>query len=349
MSRAVNRPIAHSAAFGARMPDQRPSSARAPYRPPAWLPGGHAQTIYPYLLPRREVVYRRERIATADRDFWDFDWLVDRSDIASDAPLVVLFHGLEGGARSQYAVDMMTHVAVRGWRGVVPHFRGCGGELNWQPRAYHSGDHEEIGAMLAQIRARVGAATPICAVGVSLGGSALLNWIGRAGRDAQRTLAAAATMSVPLDLMASGIAIDRGLNRLYAWHFLQTLRPKACAMARRFPGMLDAVRIAGVRSMWDFDDMVTAPLHGFADVADYWTRASSKPWLAAIDLPTLVLNARNDPFVPAASLPSPREVAASVVLEQPPAGGHAGFLTGPAPGRVGWVPERFLAFFDGVR
>ena len=203
--------------------------------------------------------------------------------------------------------------------------------------------------MLAQLRARLGRSVPVYAVGVSLGGSALLNWIGRAGSDAQRLLCAAATVSVPLDLTAAGIAIGQGLNRLYTWHFLQTLKPKARAMARRFPGVLDARRIARVRTMWDFDDVVTAPLHGFAGVEDYWTRASSKPWLAAIELPTLVLNARNDPFVPAASLPAQRDVAPAVLLEQPATGGHAGFLTGPAPGRLEWLPQRLLAFFDSTR
>ena len=174
---------------------------------------------------------------------------------------------------------MMALLAAHGWRGVVPHFRGCGGEPNRLPRAYHSGDHEEIGRCSRAVRARVAPGTPLYAVGVSLGGSALLNWIGRAGRDGARTLVAAATVSAPLDLMAAGIAIGQGLNRIYTWHFLTTLKPKALAMARRFPGALDAARIARVRTMWDFDDVVTAPLHGFAGADDYWTRASSKPWL----------------------------------------------------------------------
>ena len=159
-------------------------------------------------------------------------------------------------------------------------------------------------------------------------------------------LVAAATASVPLDLMASGIAIGQGLNRIYTLHFLQTLKPKALAMAARFPGTLDVARIRRVRTMWDFDDAVTAPLHGFAGVADYWTRASSKPWLARIALPTLVLNARNDPFVPAASLPTGRDVSPAVTLEQPPTGGHVGFMTAPAPGRLEWLPQRLLGHFD---
>ena len=326
-------------AAGARDP-----AAATPFAGPAWLPGGHAQTIYPFFLPRPAIAYRRERVATPDGDFWEFDWH-DAPGAAPDAPLVVVFHGLEGGAQSQYAVHTMALLAAHGWRGVVPHFRGCGGAPNTRPRAYHSGDHEEIGQMLAAVRARVAPGTPVFAVGVSLGGSALLNWIGRAGREGTRTLVAAATVSVPLDLMAAGIAIGQGLNRIYTWHFLTTLKPKALAMAERFPGALDAARIARVRTMWDFDDVVTAPLHGFAGADDYWTRASSKPWLPAVEVPTLVLNARNDPFVPASSLPGPHEVAAVVRLEQPATGGHAGFMTGPGMGRLDWLPRRIFAWF----
>jgi predicted alpha/beta-fold hydrolase len=328
------------------MAERDPPPEAAAFRGPGWLPGGHAQTIYPYFLRRPEVAYRRERVDTPDGDCWDFDWRVDDRPPAPGAPLVVLFHGLEGGAQSHYARLTMDELARRGWRGVVPHFRGCGGQPNLLPRAYHSGDHEEIAAMLTAVRARVDVATPLYAIGVSLGGSALLNWLGRAGPRAAQTLVAAATASVPLDLMASGTAIDRGLNRIYALHFLQTLKPKALAMAARFPGRLDAARIRRARTMWEFDDAVTAPLHGFAGVADYWTRASSKPWLAHLAVPTLVLNARNDPFVPAASLPTAAEVAPAVTLEQPATGGHVGFMTAPPPGRIDWLPQRWLAWFD---
>jgi len=328
-----------------------------PYRAPAWLVGGHAQTIYPFFLARPQIHFRRERVETPDGDFWDLDW-VDAPAAASPgaapppAPTVVLFHGLEGGSGSHYARALMAQVERLGWRGVIPHFRGCGGEPNRHPRAYHSGDHEEIGAMLAAIHARVAdraAGAPLYAVGVSLGGSALLNWIGRAGRDAAPLLTAAAAVSTPLDLTMAGIAIGQGLNRIYAWHFLWTLRPKSLAMAERFPGLLDPARLRRVRSMYDFDDIVTAPLHGFEGTADYWRRGSSKPWLRQVAVPTLVLNARNDPFVPAASLPGEGEVSADVRLEQPAEGGHVGFLAAPFPGNVRWLPRRLVQFFTTGR
>ena len=198
--------------------------------------------------------------------------------------------------------------------------------------------------MLRAVRERVGNERPVYAIGVSLGGSSLLNWLGRMGPAASSLVASAATVSVPLDLTAAGAAIGKGLNRIYTAHFLKTLKPKALGMAKRFPGVLDPDRIRRVRTMWDFDDVVTSPLHGFRGADDYWSRASSKPWLGQIAVPTLVLNARNDPFVPASSLPGSSEVSGDALLEQPAAGGHAGFMTGPAPGRNDWLPKRLLAF-----
>jgi predicted alpha/beta-fold hydrolase len=328
------------------MREPQPARVCVAYDSPFWLPGGHAQTIYPVLLPNPDIAYRREQVDTPDGDFWLFDWLVDAPPRAADAPLVVLFHGLEGSSGSHYALSLMDRLAELGWRGVVPHFRGCGGETNRLPRAYHSGDHEEIGAILAAVRARVDPRTPIFAFGVSLGGSALLNWVGRAGAGGAGTVSAAAAASTPLDLLASGISIDQGLNRLiYVQAFLRTLKPKALAMGRRFPGLFDTRRVARATTLWEFDDAFTAPLHGFAGTEDYWTRASSKPWLRDVVLPTLVLNARNDPFVPGASLPDTREVSAAVILEQPAHGGHVGFATAPLPGDIRWLAQRVTTFF----
>jgi predicted alpha/beta-fold hydrolase len=325
------------------MRDDVRTDAVPPYRAPRWLVGGHAQTIWPYLLRRAHAVLRRERVETDDGDFWDFDWL--DASASRDAPVVVLFHGLEGNAQSHYARALFAHLAEIGWRGIVPHFRGCSGEINRLPRAYHSGDHAEVAAMLAAIRARIGSGATLYAIGISLGGSTLLNWLGRAQRDAAKVLTAAAAISAPIDLTAAGIAIGQGANRIYTRAFLHTLKPKALAMATAFPELLNSAQIKRARSMWTFDEFVTAPLHGFAGANDYWSRASSKPWLAEIALPTLLLNARNDPFIPAASLPGPREVSREVVLEQPVQGGHAGFLVGPVPGNLAWLPKRVLHFF----
>ncbi len=318
------------------------------YRAPWWLPGGHAQTIWPALLSspaggsrhhaRRRIAYLRERWPTPDGDFIDVDLLPARDP---RAPWLVLFHGLEGSSASPYALAFAAACAQRGWHYAVPHFRGCSGELNLAPRAYHSGDFEEIGWMLARLRARSQA--PLRAVGVSLGGNALLRWAEEAGAGAAATVAALAAISAPVDLTAGGNAIDSGLNRsFYARHFLRTMKPKALAKLAQHPGLFERERLLAARTLREFDDVFTAPLHGFRDVADYWRRGSAKPRLASIAVPALLLNARNDPFVPAASLPRAADVGRHVTLWQPKHGGHVGFAAGGPPGHLMRLPAAVL-------
>lgn len=313
----------------------------AQHRSPWWLPGRHLQTVYP--LARKPALPQlfRERIATPDGDFVDFDWL---ADAPPDAPLLVLFHGLEGSSRSHYARSVFQALASAGWRGVIPHFRGCSGTPNLLPRAYHSGDSHEIGWMLALLASRQGPA-PLFAAGVSLGGNALLKWLGESGTDAARHITAAAAICPPLDLSISGRALAQGFNHLYTRHFLATLKPKALAKLARHPELFDARRLMRAQSLYEFDDVYTAPMHGFADADDYWRRASSKPWLGAISIPTLLLTAANDPFVPLAALPRPRELSPAVVHECQPSGGHVGFVSGGWPGHLQWLPARLLDFF----
>jgi uncharacterized protein len=311
------------------------------YRAPAWLPGGHAQTVYAKLLGRASPAFRRERWRAPDGDFIDVDRAGGGS--GSAAPRVVLFHGLEGNSRSHYAGAFARTLAPLGWRLAVPHFRGCSGEPNLLPRAYHSGDAPEIRWILRRFRDEEPGA-PLYAVGVSLGGNALLRWLGEDGQ-APQTVAAAAAVSAPVDLMAAGDALGRGFNLLYTRAFLATMKPKALAMLERHPGLFDAATVRAARTLRDFDDCVTAPLHGFRDVDDYWTRASAKPVLDRIRVPTLILNARNDPFMPARSLPDPAALPAAVRCEFPEEGGHVGFVTGPFPGRLDWLPRRVAEFF----
>ena len=318
------------------------------YRAPAWLPGGHLQTIWAALQARRVAgprpLWRRERWATPDGDFVDVDWL--RPDPspppAPGAPLLVLFHGLEGSSRSHYAEAFAGWARGQGWRFAVPHFRGCSGEPNLAPRAYHSGDFEEIGWMLGRFAARQRdeGGGPLLAVGVSLGGNALMRWAAEAGAEAGSTVRAVASVCAPLDLTAAGHHIGRGFNRqVYTRMFLRSMKPKALAKLAQHPGLFDARRLRAARDLFAFDDLFTAPLHGFAGVQDYWQRASAKPHLRAVRLPALLLNARNDPFVPAASLPTAAEVSASTTLWQPAEGGHVGFPQGAPPGRVFWLPR----------
>ena len=312
------------------------------YRAPWWLPGGHLQTIYPYfILKRRPPRYRRERWETPDGDFIDLDWV----DGPQPAPMVALFHGLEGGSASHYAAALMHAVARRGWHGVVVHFRGCGGEPNRLPRAYHSGDAEEIDWILRRLHVLPGLSA-LLPVGVSLGGNALLKWLGRERAKAGVIVNAAAAISAPMDLMTAGDRLGSGLSRAYGSHFLARLKKKSLVKLQRFPGLYDKDAVRRTRTLREFDNLVTAPLHGFRDTDDYWTRASSKPDLVHIAVPTLIVHGRNDPFLPGRFLPSARHVSASVQLEFPDGGGHVGFASGPFPGNLEWMPGRVISFFE---
>jgi len=316
------------------------------YRAPWWLPGGNAQTIWPALFSQRALSrnapaprYERERWTTPDADFIDVDICMH----AAGAPWLVLFHGLEGSSMSHYAQAFAHEAAQAGLNFAVPHFRGCSGELNLAPRAYHSGDFEEVGWILARLRER--SARPLLVAGVSLGGNALLRWAEEAGASASRTAAAVAAISSPIDLAAGGHAIGRGFNRFsYTPMFLRSMKPRALAKWAQHPGLFDRDRLTAARDLYEFDNVFTAPLHGFRDTDDYWARGSAKPHLHAISIPALVLNARNDPFVPAASLPAPHEVGKHVTLWQPADGGHVGFPGGRPPGHVMTLPQAVLGW-----
>lgn len=328
------------------MPDLAPDLAPdlVHYRAPAWLPGGHAQTIWPVLVSCRfsgaAPRYERERWTAPDGDFVDVD--IQRAARA-DARWLVMFHGLEGSSRSQYSEAFAREAAVAGMHFAVPHFRGCSGELNLAPRAYHSGDYEEVGWILERVRAR--SAAPLLAAGVSLGGNALMRWVEEAGDGAARVAAAVAAICSPLDLAAGGHAIGRGFNRLvYTRMFLASMKPRALARLAHHPGLFDAERLRAARDLYEFDNLFTAPLHGFRDTEDYWARASAKPHLHRVRIPALLLNARNDPFVPAWSLPLSGEVGRHVTLWQPRHGGHVGFPAGAPPTHVQAMPAAVLAW-----
>nr|WP_314545335.1 alpha/beta fold hydrolase [uncultured Massilia sp.] len=310
------------------------------YRAPWWLPGGHLQTIYPATcIAKPPVAFRRERWDTpCGQDFID----VDHVDGQDGSPCVLLFHGLEGSSDSHYARSLMAAVKARGWHGVIPHFRGCSGEANLAPRFYHSGDAEELDWIIRRLRPRYPG--PFYAAGVSLGGNVLLRWLGEQQHGAA-IVDAAVAISAPLDLAAGGAALSTGVNRLYTRMFLETLKPKALAKLERYPGLFDRDRLLAAHDLYSFDNVVTAPLHGYRDTDDYWHRASAKHVLPDITVPTLVLNARNDPFLPGRHLPT--AASAAVTLEYPAQGGHVGFATGPFPGRLDWLATRILHYFDG--
>jgi predicted alpha/beta-fold hydrolase len=292
------------------------------------------------LLRRGGLPLRRERVDTPDGDFVDLDWL----DGPAGAPLVLLLHGLEGTVRSHYVAGILREVAARGWRGVLLNFRSCSGEMNRLPRFYHSGDTGDLDAIVGRLLEREPQAR-LGAVGVSIGGNVLLKWLGERHVGAPPQLRAAATICVPYDLALCARVLDRGFERaVYTRSFLWTLKRKVRDKARVYPGFVDVGAVARARTFAEYDRALTAPLHGFADELDYWTQASSRPYLAHIRVRTLLVNALDDPFVPAVALPDTSTLPPSVELELTPHGGHVGFVEAASPRRPSWAERRAIDF-----
>ena len=329
------------------------------YIAPSWLPGGNLQTIWPAVVSVRALAqapaatYQRVRWTTSDHDFIDVDYAsaaVDETSSRLNRPLLVLFHGLEGSSSSHYALAFAQVAKQNGWDYAVPHFRGCSGEINRAPRAYHSGDYEEIGWMLGKLQADHVAhgGGPLLAVGISLGGNALMRWAQEAGETATQTVAAVASVCSPLDLTASGHAIGQGFNRLvYTRMFLNSMKPKAMERLKLNPGLFDPQALLASRDLYEFDNVFTAPVHGFKNTEDYWLRASAKPHMHRIKLPALALNAINDPFIPAWSLPQTGQISSYVTLWHTVDGGHVGYPQGRFPAHVQAMPEAVATWLAG--
>jgi predicted alpha/beta-fold hydrolase len=315
------------------------------YEAPSWLPGGQLQTIYAYYLKQTpNFTYRRERWETPDRDFIELDWLDASSE---ESRLLVMFHGLEGCSGSHYAVSLMNRLRREGWRGVVPHFRGCGGEINRLPRAYHAGDAAEVDWILRRLKKKGKLRGRLHVVGISMGGNDLLKWLGQQDH-ALDVVHRAVAVSVPLDLQTAAKQLDHGWNKLiYTRDFLRIMKPRVLKKIAAHGLDLDPRAIRATSTFREIDNLYTAPIHGFSDADDYWIRSSSRPWLRHIKVPTLLINARNDPFFPGRELPTRTEVAEAVALEYPESGGHLGFVSGRFPGQLNWLSGRILNFLEG--
>ena len=314
------------------------------YRPAWWIPGAHLRTLWGKLIRRpAPVPVRRERWDTPDGDFVD----LLRLDAPAGAPRLVLLHGLEGTARSHYVRATLAEMRRRGWGADVLIFRSCGDEPNRLRRFYHSGETTDLAFVLD----RVGSEhprSPLCLGGFSLGGNVLLKYLGEQGHQLSPQVCAAAAVSVPYDLERSARHIGQGFSRLYEQVFLRTLRRKAVAKLSRFPDLFAGERLAAARSLWEFDDIVTAPVHGFEGATDYYTRSSSIGFLAGIQLPTLLLSAVDDPFLPPEVLDRVRAVAAAnpaLEIEFVARGGHVGFISGFLPWRPFYYAEWRIAEF----
>lgn len=313
---------------------------RADFKPAWWLPGAHAQTLWPYLARRVPAVpYRRERLELPDGDFLDLDWAGPEA-----GPVVVVVHGLEGCSRSGYVQGLIGRMTRAGWRAAALNLRGRSGEPNRLVRGYHAGDTADLEYVVEALGARPGV-PPLALVGYSLGGNIVLKWLGETGTRARVHRAVA--VSVPLLLRPLAERMRTGLSRLYLRHFMHLLRTsyrgKFRATSMQAPVPMSELR--RLRDFFAFDDRITAPLHGFAGVDDYYRRASSRPWLGQIRVPTLILHAADDPFMTPDVLPGPEELSPAVRLELSPRGGHVGFVGGPWPWAADYWAERRVARF----
>ncbi len=309
------------------------------FQPAWWLPGPHSQTLGARFLRPGKMPLRRERWTTSDGDFLDLDF-VARAD-PRDHLLVLVLHGLEGSSRSGYAIQLCRQLSERGLYAVGLNFRSCSGELNRGQRLYHSGETSDLGWVIERLQASF-PGRPLAAVGVSLGGNVLLKYLGEQGDKAG--LAAAAVWSVPFDLAAGASVMETGFARFYVWRLLRSLKRKAWARAADLGEHIDLERTLAARTFREFDDAATAPLHGFRDADDYYQQCSSANFLSAIRTPTLVLHSRDDPFLPAAAIPTAALAAnPNITPALTDRGGHVGFVAGTLPGRPHFWAEDLIA------
>lgn len=312
------------------------------YRAPLLYRNAHIHTIVPTLLRKVEnVAYERERIATRDEDFLLLDW-----SRTGGSSLCIVSHGLEGHTRRAYIRGMVQALNQEGYDALAWNFRGCGGEVNRQFRLYHNGATDDLHAVVAHAAQYY---RTIFLIGFSMGGNISLLYLGRQDFTIPAAVAAAVTFSVPCDLAAASIALERSENTIYMKRFLRLLRQKVEMKQAQFPDRINADNYDQLKTFSDFDGRYTAPIHGFSSAQDYWQKCSSRPWLHAIDRPTLIVNAADDPFLVDGCYPVD-ECAEnrSLTLEIPRYGGHVGFVGKGINGRY-WSEQRAVDFFDQIR
>lgn len=311
------------------------------YKPAWWLPGPHLQTIWPSLFRKAatNIQIERERIELYDGDFIDIDW-VGKGDLG---PLVLVLHGFEGSVESHYGTSMLAAIRNQGWRGAFIHFRGCSGEPNRLPRGYHSGETTDFSYIVRMLRERE-PATTMAAIGYSLGGNVLLKWLGETGE--ANPLKAAVAVSVPFELHKAVGRIQSGFSQVYQWYFLRCLRKRLATKIRVVAPHIDEKVLLAAKTIKDFDEGYTAPLHGFKGADDYYSQSSSRQFLKDIHVPTLLLHAKDDPFMTEDTVPEIHELSPHVTLELMERGGHVGFVAGGNPWRPRyWLDERVPLFF----
>ncbi len=311
---------------------------KSQFTPAWWVPGPHLQTVWATITRRQtQITTKRERLELPDGDYVDLDWAGD-----NDGPIVLILHGIGGGINSPYARGFLRAITAQGWRGVFMHFRGCSGEPNRLPRLYHSGETEDMAYVVQELKNRE-PQTALAAIGVSLGGSVLVNWLGKHNKD--KLLTAAVAISVPFELKKAATRINKGASRFYQWYLLRDLRQTIMNKFKIVETPVDFGDLERLRTFLEFDNAITAPLHGFIDAHDYYEKASCRPYLKQIEIPTLILQALDDPFMSPDVIPLANELAQSVTLEVSEGGGHVGFVAGTVPWRpVYWLEQRAVEY-----
>lgn len=309
-----------------------------PFKPAWWLRNSHLQTIWPVIIRKRKlnsgIELQRERLELPDGDFLDLDWM----NKSARGPIVLVLHGFEGSVNSHYAKGMLNAIHAQGYRAVFMHFRGCSGEHNRLSRGYHSGETGDLAFVINTLIARE-ADTPHAAIGYSLGGNVLLKWLGETGKN--NPLKAAVAVSVPFELKKATDRLNTGFSRFYQWYLLRCLRFRLQRKFAVVPPPVDASFMSALNNFRDYDEQITAPLHGFRDAEEYYAMTSSRQYLRHIQVPTLILHAKDDPFMTSDVIPCGEELSSAVRLEVTESGGHVGFVGGVLPWRpIYWLEER---------
>jgi predicted alpha/beta-fold hydrolase len=321
------------------------------YTPAWWVPGGHLRTLWGKLVRRPPSLETRvERWATDDGDEIELQRAEPRAVVAAHRGRLLVLHGLEGTIRSHYLRGLLSRAQQGGWAADALIFRTCNGEMTRARRLYHSGETTDLEYVVRRL-VREHPGQPLALAGFSLGGNVLLKWLGERGEDLPVEVRAAAAVSVPFDLERGSHFIEQGFGRVYTRHFLRTLRAKARRKLACDPGLFDAVALERARTLFDFDDVVTAPVHGFDNASDYYRRSSSLAFLPSIRRPTLLLSAYDDPFLPPAVLREVEHIARGnrcISVEFHRRGGHVGFISGRIPWETRYyAEERVLSFLEG--
>lgn len=303
------------------------------FKPAWWLPNGHLQTIWPFLFKRKikNLPIERERLELPDGDFIDLDWIGKEAT----GPIILILHGLEGSIDSHYAKSMLLSMAKNHWRGVFMHFRGCSGEPNRLPKCYHSGKTDDVDYVVQTLIKRE-PNTPIFAIGFSLGGNVLLKWLGETGKN--NPIKAAIAISVPFELHKASERVQLGLSRFYQWYFVKHISKRLSIKFKKISPTIDISKLNKISTMYELDELITAPMHGFSGVDEYYSVSSSRQYLRSICVPTLILHSKDDPLISEDAIPKIEEISSKIELEITDRGGHVGFVCGNYP----WKPEYWL-------